>query len=58
MLKIQQDAAKFETSRVNPLVFPPFEGTQDIIVHTLLQGHAVFMAVHWKPATQTAVRIN
>jgi len=46
MLKIQQDAAKFETSRVNPLVFPPFEGTQDIIVHTLLQGHAVFMAVH------------
>jgi len=46
MPKIQQDASKFETRCGNPLAFPTFERTQDIIVQTLLQGHTVFMAVH------------
>jgi hypothetical protein len=30
-----QDATKFETNRVNTLVFPPFKGTKDTIVQTL-----------------------
>jgi hypothetical protein len=46
MLNVEQDATKFETHRVNSLVFPPFELIQDIIVQTPPQGHAVFMAVH------------
>jgi len=46
MLKIEQDASKFETHPVSSLVFPPFQRIQDIIVQTLLQGHAVFMAAH------------
>jgi hypothetical protein len=46
ILKIEQVATKFETRRVNSLVFPPFERIQDSTVQTILQGRAVFMAVH------------
>jgi hypothetical protein len=46
ILKIEQDATKFEKHRVNSLVFLLFKHIQDITVQTLLQGRALFMVVH------------
>ena len=46
VLKIDQDATKFETHGVNSLVFPLSERIQDSIVQTLHQGREMFTVVH------------